>query len=78
MGKDIIICLRRDQWKQLEPHLPEGACESTGEHDVPGYLPPPLEGRMVPDEETYQTVLAIAKKECPELVREIEKARHYG
>jgi hypothetical protein len=30
---------------------------------------------MVPDEETYQIVLAIAKKECPELVREIEKQR---
>ena len=74
MGKDITICLWPTQWEQLEPHLPEGVCERLTGPDE-GF--PTLEGRIVPDEATYQKVLDIAKTHCPELVREIEKARHY-
>lgn len=70
------ICLELKDWGRLDPYL-EGVCESTGgTHDVSGYLPLRVECRTV-DDATYQKVLDIAKTHCPDLVREIEKARHY-
>jgi hypothetical protein len=69
--------LEPKDWEKLDPYL-EGMCESTGgTHDIPGIRPPTVDCRTV-YEVTYQKVLAIAKTHCPELVREIEKARHYA
>jgi hypothetical protein len=67
----VVICLSGDQWKKLEPHLPEGVCTQLTE-DVAGAFPM-LDCREIPDETTYQKVLGIAKTHCPELVQEIEK-----
>jgi hypothetical protein len=72
VAEKIIICLWLTQWEQLKPHLPGGVCESVGGPDE-GFLT--LEGRIIPDEETYQKVLAIAKKHCRKLVPDIEKQR---
>lgn len=72
MGKDITICLWPAQWEQLEPHLPDGVCERLSGPDE-GF--PTLEGRIVPDQATYQKVLDIAKTHCPKLVADIEKQR---
>jgi hypothetical protein len=47
--------------------------ESTGRGEREGF--PTLEGRIIPDEETYQKVLAIAKKHCRKLVPDIENQR---
>jgi hypothetical protein len=71
MVKGITICLM--SWDRLEPHLPPGLCDKVTE-DVGGGLPM-LDCRNVPDEASYQTVLGIAQKHCPELVPEIEKHR---
>ena len=60
----MLICL--SSWECLEPHLPVGIC------------PKGTFGNMIDcrpaDEAAYQTVLDIAKKHCPSLVPEIEKA----
>jgi hypothetical protein len=34
-----------------------------------------LEGRIVPDDATYQRILEIARIHCPEIVKHIEKER---
>jgi hypothetical protein len=34
----VIFCLSGDQWKKLEPHLPEGVCTQRTE-DVAGTFP---------------------------------------
>ena len=66
----VIICLSHDEWKKLEPHLPEeGVCAKSTEQE--GF--PKLDCRELPDEITYQKVLEVAKTHCPELVQEIEK-----
>jgi hypothetical protein len=66
----VIICLSSDQWKKLEPHLPEeGVCTKMTEDQAL----PMLDCREIPDETTYQKVLEIAKTNCPDLVQEIEK-----
>jgi hypothetical protein len=66
----VIICLSTDQWKKLEPHLPEeGVCTKMTEDEAF----PKLDCREIPDETTYQKVLEIAKTNCPALVQEIEK-----
>lgn len=66
----VIISLTSDQWKELEPHLPEeGVCTKSTEDESF----PMLDCREIPDEETYQKVLGIAKTHCPELVQEIEQ-----
>jgi hypothetical protein len=66
----VIICLSSDQWKKLEPHLPEeGVTKMT---DDAGAFPM-LDCRELPDETTYQKILGIAQTHCPELVQEIEK-----
>jgi hypothetical protein len=58
----VIICLSGDQWKKLEPHLPEeGVC--TKLTDDAGAFPM-LDCREIPDETTYQKVLGIAKTHC--------------
>jgi hypothetical protein len=67
----VLICLNSDQWKQLQPHLPEGVCTQLTD-DVPGTFPL-LDCREIPDETTYEKVLEIAKTHCPELVQDIEK-----
>jgi hypothetical protein len=56
----------------LEPHLPKDVCESLAEDD--GGMPM-LEGRIVPDDATYQRILDIARTHCPEIVKHIEKER---
>jgi hypothetical protein len=66
----VIICLSSDQWKKLEPHLPEeGMTKMTDGAEAF----PRLDCRELPDETTCQKVLDIAKNHCPELVEEIEK-----
>jgi hypothetical protein len=67
----VIICLNGDQWKQLQPHLPEGVGTQRTE-DVTGTFPK-LDCREIPDETTYEKVLEIAKSHCPELVQDIEQ-----
>jgi hypothetical protein len=61
----MLICL--PSWECLEPHLPVGIC------------PKGTFGNMIDcrptDEAAYQTVLDIAKKHYPSLVREIEKQK---
>ena len=66
----VIICLTSDQWKKLEPHLPEEGVSTKSTQD--GAFPM-LDCREIPDEATYQKVLEIANTHCPELVQEIEK-----
>ena len=67
----VIICLTSDEWKKLEPHLPEeGVCTKITD-DARAF--PMLDCREIPDETTYQKILGIAKTHCPELVQEIEK-----
>jgi hypothetical protein len=67
----VIICLSSDQWRKLEPHLPEeGVCTKLTE-DSEAF--PMLDCREIPDETTYEKVLGIAKTHCPEIVQEIEK-----
>jgi len=67
----VIVCLSGDQWKKLEPHLPdEGVCTQLTD-DVGAF--PMLDCREIPDEITYQKILGIAQTHCPELVQEIEK-----
>jgi hypothetical protein len=66
----VIICLSRDQWKKLEPHLSEeGVCTNLTENRAF----PMHDCREIPDETTYQKLLEIAQTQCPELVQEIEK-----
>ena len=65
----VIICLSSDQWKKLEPHLPEEGWPKLTEDEKF----PMLDCREIPDETTYQKVLGIAQTYCPELVEEIEK-----
>jgi hypothetical protein len=72
MDKDILICLQALEWIRLEPHLPSDVCERLAEDDR-GM--PMLEGRIVPDESTYQRILEIARIHCPEIVKHIEKER---
>jgi hypothetical protein len=36
---------------------------------------PMLEGRIVPDDATYQRILEIARIHCPEIVKHIEKEK---
>ena len=72
MEKDILICLQALEWIRLEPHLPSDVCESLTE-DERGM--PMLEGRIVPDDATYQRILDIARTHCPEIVKHIEKER---
>jgi hypothetical protein len=75
MAKEIMICMYDEQWKRLEPHLPEGVCEKLlGPNEGAG---PMLDCRGVPDEATYEQVLGIARTHCPDLVREIEKSKGY-
>ena len=59
---EIDICLDESELEKLDPHLPEGLCKSPGTH---GFNLP--ECRTVPDEATYQRVLAIAEDNCPEV-----------
>jgi len=56
----------------LEPHLPRDVCERLIEDD--GGMPM-LEGRIVPDDATYQRILDIARTHCPEVVKHIEKEK---
>jgi hypothetical protein len=72
MDKDILICLQALEWIRLEPHLPGDVCERLAEDDR-GM--PMLEGRIVPDDATYQTILEIARIHCPEIAKHIEKER---
>ena len=72
MDKDILICLQALEWIRLEPHLPSDVCERLTEDDR-GM--PMLEGRVVPDDATYQQILDIARTHCPEIVKHIEKER---
>ena len=72
MAKDILICLQALEWIRLEPHLPSDVCERLTEDDR-GV--PMLEGRLVPDDATYQQILNIARRHCPEIVKHIEKER---
>lgn len=66
----IIVCLSGDEWKKLEPHLPEeGVCTKSTEEEAF----PKLDCREIPDEITYRKVLAIAETHCPELLQEIKK-----
>jgi hypothetical protein len=51
---------------------PSNVCERLAEDDR-GM--PMLEGRIVPDESTYQRILEIARIRCPEIVKHIEKER---
>jgi hypothetical protein len=66
----VIICLNTDQWKRLEPHLPKGVSPQLTDDAGPF---PMLDCRQIPDENTYEKVLDIAKTHCPELVQDIEK-----
>jgi hypothetical protein len=66
----VIICLSGDQWRKLEPHLPE---EGVIKMSDGAAAFPMLDCREIPDETTYQKVLGIAQTHCPELVDEIEK-----
>jgi hypothetical protein len=72
MDKDILICLQALEWIRLEPHLPSDVWERLTEDDR-GM--PMLEGRIVPDDATYQRILEIARLHCPEIVKHIEKER---
>jgi hypothetical protein len=72
MDKDILICLQALEWIRLDPHLPSDVCERLAEDDC-GM--PMLEGRIVPDDATYQSLLEIARIHCPEIVKHIEKER---
>ena len=72
MDKDILICLQALEWIRLEPHLPSDVWERLTEDDR-GM--PMLEGRIVPDDATYQRILEIARIHCPEIVKHIEKER---
>jgi hypothetical protein len=72
MNNDILICLQALEWIRLEPHLPSDVCERLIEDD--GGMPM-LEGRIVPDDATYQRILDIARTHCPEIVKHIEKER---
>jgi hypothetical protein len=65
----VIICLSGDQWKKLEPHLPEEGVGTKMTEDEAFSM---LDCREIPDEPTYQKVLEIAQTHCPELVQEIE------
>lgn len=68
----VIICLSSDQWRKLERHLPEEGCPKLTEDEKF----PMLECREIPDETTYQKVLGVAQRYCPEIVKEIEKNKH--
>ena len=57
MDKDILICLQALEWIRLEAHLPKDVCERLAEDD--GGMPM-LEGRIVPDDATYQRILDIS------------------
>jgi hypothetical protein len=73
MADEIMICLYQNQWDRLKQHLPEDVCpKDTTDLSVHEML----DCRPV-NEATYQQVLDVAKKNCPDLVREIEKAKHY-
>jgi hypothetical protein len=72
MDKDILICLQALEWIRLEPHLPSDVWERLTEDDR-GM--PMLEGRIVPDDATYQRILEIARTHCPEIVKHIEQER---
>jgi hypothetical protein len=66
----VIVCLSDEQWKKLEPHLPEEGVSTRSTQDEAF---PMLNCREIPDETTYEKVLEIAKTHCPELVQDIEQ-----
>ena len=66
MDKDILICLQALEWIRLEPHLPSDVWERLTEDDR-GM--PMLEGRIVPDDATYQRILEMTQIHCPEIVK---------